>query len=73
MSRTYQTKAGDVLDEIVARVYGRTSGIVEEVLEVNRSLALSSLGPILPGGLTLSLPEIPEPEQETRKLVRLWE
>lgn len=71
MIRTYTTKDGDVLDEIVFKVYGRTSGVVEKVLEANRGLA--DLGPVLPVGIVISLPEISEPTEQLEKLIRLWE
>lgn len=73
MIRTYTTKADDVLDAIVAQVYGRTKGVVEQVLEYNRRLSLADLGPVLPAGIVISLPEIADPAEQPEKLVRLWE
>jgi len=73
MIRTYTTKAGDVLDAIVAEVYGRTDGVVEKVLEHNRPMSLADRGPIYPAGLVIELPEIGDPAQQPVKLIRLWE
>lgn len=70
MTATYQTKDGDVLDDIVNRYYGDTNnGIVETVLEANTGLA--DYGPILPAGLSIALPERPAVSKQT--LVRLWD
>jgi phage tail protein X len=66
---TYKTRTGDMLDLICYRHYdGRQSGAVEAVLEANRHLRLAELGPILPPGLTLMLPELTEPIAQTQKL-----
>lgn len=73
MTRTYTTKSGDMLDEIVGRFYGRTAGVIEQVLEANRSVRLSHQNPVLAAGLVLTLPDVAEPEQETTQIVRLWQ
>lgn len=67
----YLTRQGDILDDVVFRFYGDTERrIVETVLEANRGLA--DHGPILPAGLTITLPDRnPEPPAET--LTRLWD
>ncbi len=72
MNTTYTTKDGDVLDAVVHRYFGAAAGIVEQVLEMNRPLALADYGPVLPAGLVIQLPEI-ERKQEERKVTRLWE
>lgn len=65
----YRTVEGQVLDELVWRIYGNVSGATEAVLEANPGLA--NYGPILPGGLEIQLPhyEPPKPSQG----VRLWD
>ncbi|SEJ71596.1 P2-like prophage tail protein X, partial [Azotobacter beijerinckii] len=51
------------------RHYGRTAGVVEAVLEANPGLA--DLGPILPHGQRVTLPEqAPQPQTQT---VQLWD
>ncbi len=66
----YRTRDGDMLDWICWRHYGRQAGAVEAVLEVNPGL--SDAGPILPAGLVIALPELPQPGQ-TVDTVRLWD
>ena len=47
---------GDVLDGVVWRHYGRVAGGVEQVLAANPGLA--ALGPVLPPGTRIELPEL---------------
>lgn len=69
MSVKYRAKEGETLDLICWHIYGRgTAGTVEQVLEANPGLA--ALGPILPVGTLVTLPEISEPEAELQ--VGLW-
>jgi phage tail protein X len=69
----YLTRQNDILDDVVSRYYGDTDrGIVERVLEANRSIGLADYGPVLPAGLTITLPDRdPDPPAETLK--RLWD
>jgi len=70
MAYKYTTKEGDTVDYIAWRTYGTQTGqVVELLLDANRGLA--DRGPILPAGLKLNLPDMPEPEQENG--VRLWD
>jgi phage tail protein X len=65
MAATYQTKTGDVLDDVVNRFYGRQDGgLVETVLEANRGLA--DYGAVLPAGLLIVMPDSPTPEPTER-------
>lgn len=65
MAATYTTRENDVLDEIVWRYYGRQdNGLVEAVLEANRNIA--DAGPIMPAGLTLTMPPAPPPKPAQR-------
>jgi len=69
MTARYFTKAGDMVDAICWRYYGKQADAVEKVLEANPALA--DLGPILPAGRIIVLPDVvvaAEPEQ-----VRLWD
>lgn len=54
----YRAKDGEIVDEICQLYYGRTSGVVEQVLAANPGLA--ELGPRLPAGTLVELPEIEE-------------
>ena len=60
---------GDTLDALCARHYGRTEGVVEEVLRVNPGLA--ELGEVIPHGTAVDLPDIDvSPVAET---FNLWD
>lgn len=63
----YRTRDGDRLDQICWTHYGRIATTVEAVLAANRGLA--ALGVLLPAGVTIRLPELPEPITQS---VRLW-
>lgn len=65
----YVTRQFDELDAICHRFYGRTEGTVEVVMLANPGLA--DLMPILPQGMPIWLPVIPEPA--TVAMVRLWQ
>ena len=66
----YRTKDGDMLDWICWRHYGQQAGAVEAVLKANPGL--SEAGPLLPAGLVIELPELPQPNQSI-DTVRLWD
>ena len=67
---SYRTSDGDVIDAVCRRYYGRESGAVEAVLEANPGLA--ELGPVLPAGMLIELPDLPRP-LETIDTVKLWD
>ncbi|HZV20797.1 MAG TPA: tail protein X [Hyphomicrobiales bacterium] len=72
MATTYVTTDGDMIDWICWRhppYAGRMKGTVEAVFEANRFL--ENYGPVLPGGLTLVLPDPPPPPAATAT-VFLW-
>ena len=64
----YRTKEGDTADLICWHIYGRTSGIVEQLLAENPGLA--ALGPLIPAGTLVKLPELKEPGQTAQET--LW-
>jgi phage tail protein X len=66
----YRTKDGDMLDAICHNHYGNGSGYVEAVLEANRGLAEQSV--ILPAGITILLPDLPELKPH-QSMLRLWD
>lgn len=67
---TYIASQGDTLDYICWKFYeGRQAGVVEKVLEANRGL--SELGPVIPVGTVIILPEILDVIPEVQPL-RLW-
>lgn len=65
----YHSKDGDMLDRVVFDVYGMTAGgRLETVLAANAALGV--LGPILPAGLDVWLPDIEE--EGGVQTVQLW-
>lgn len=71
MLRVYAHQ-GDTLDKLCWRHLGRTAGLVEQALELNPGL--SDLGPVLPHGTAVDLPEITTtPAAAARPLVQLWD
>ena len=67
--RRVVTAAGDVLDALCWRRYGRDAAKdVPAVLAANPGLA--DAGPVLPAGLVVDLPDLPAPA--ARPAVRLW-
>lgn len=57
----------DTIDAICWRYYGRSSGVVEKVLEAN-----PELGVILDIGTPVILPDIDTPQQ-TKQTIQLWD
>ena len=66
----YRTRDGDVLDAVCARHYGDTPHRVEDVIAANPGLA--ALGPVLPSGVIIELPEVKDAALE-RPTIRLWD
>lgn len=62
---------GDTVDLICWRVFGRTDRITEQVLALNRGLA--ALGPTLPAGTPVTLPELAQAAPAIRETVKLWD
>jgi phage tail protein X len=69
MAQQYITQQFDELDDICWRYYGRTQQTVEAVLVANPGLA--DMLPILPPGMTILLPDLPQPE--TTEVLRIWD
>jgi phage tail protein X len=69
MATTMMTKDGDTADAIALAAYGATGGATEALLAANPVLATQ--GPVLPAGLTLTLPVITTPA--TSSTVTLWD
>lgn len=61
---------GDTVDLVCWRHYGRTAGVLEQVLEANRGLA--DLGPVLPMGTMITLPQQPA-QAGSQRIVQLWD
>lgn len=70
MALEYRTKQGDTADYIAWKHYGTTERrVVENLLAANHGLA--DMGPVLPAGVLVSLPEMDK--TETVKGIRLWD
>ncbi|AMP06524.1 tail protein X [Collimonas pratensis] len=61
----------DTLDALCWRHLGATANVVEVALELNPGLA--DLGPILPHGLLVNLPETTATPTKTAQVVSLWD
>lgn len=59
----------DTVDAICWREYGRSSGVVEKVLEANPQLANFVFIPL---GTEVMLPELESPQQ-TKQTIQLWD
>jgi phage tail protein X len=60
---------GLTVDDVCQIHYGRTAEVTELVLDANYGLA--SLGPVLPVGIEIILPELPR--QTVKTIIRLWD
>lgn len=72
MAQTYLSKQGDVLDRICFAQYGAcTSDTLNAVLDANYGLA--DLGPILPAGVQITLPDQAPVTAPPSAGVSLWD
>jgi len=62
---------GDTLDALCWRHLQQTRGVVEQALELNRDLA--ALGPMLPLGTVVRLPDPMNAAAPIQPLVQLWQ
>lgn len=66
----YMTSQGDTADYIAWKHYGTQDGrVVEQLVDANPGL--SDLGPVLPAGVLVTLPDV-QPETSAQA-VRLWD
>lgn len=63
-------KQGDTVDLVCWAFYGRTGGVVEQVLEANPGLA--DHGPVLPVGTRITLPEVAASPLKSPQ-IHLWD
>lgn len=66
-------QAGETLDAICWRVLGRTDGVTEQAYDLNPQLA--DLGPNLPGGTQVVLPDLVNAAAAPpkRAVLKLWD
>jgi phage tail protein X len=70
----YITKMYDRIDKICERAYGKTEdGVVEFVMKSNPDLLHHGI--VLPMGLTVYLPNLPEKQKGTKQIrqIYLWD
>ena len=70
MSKIVTAIQNDTINSICWRYYGRSTGVVEKVLESNSNLAEFDV--FLPIGTSVYLPDIDTPQQ-TRTTIQLWD
>lgn len=63
-------RQGETVDALCWRVFGRTD-MTEAVLALNPGLA--ALGPVLPVGQPVTLPDAPASAAAMRDTVKLWD
>jgi phage tail protein X len=68
MSQLYRSRENDMVDALCYHFYNRQAKAVELVYAANRGLA--EYGPVLPAGILITLPEIPD--TETAATIKLW-
>lgn len=66
-----QARQGDTLDQLCWRYLGASSGIVEAALQLNPGLA--DLGPQLPHGQVVTLPDAATTLSNNTRIVQLWD
>ncbi len=62
---------GETVDAICWRALGRTKDVTEQVLALNPGLA--GLGPALPAGTVVILPDLSAAAPVVRETVNLWD
>lgn len=62
---------GDTVDGLCWRHLGRTAGVTESVLESNPGLA--ALGPVLPMGTQVELPDQVQAAAQQNNIIQLWD
>lgn len=70
LGRSWVSEEGETVEALVWRALGTRAGrIVERVLDAN--VGLAALGPVLPAGTRVMVPELPAAVAVER--VRLWD
>ena len=70
MPITVRTQQGDTVDQLCLRHLGQTAGVTEATYALNPGLA--ALGPTLPLGLRVRLPDPPTAPTASH-IVQLWD
>lgn len=68
-NNTISTRDGDTISRLAYEYYGKSSGMVEQILAANPKLSRQAVQ--LPAGLTLVMPKIEQ--NQTIKTINLWD
>lgn len=71
MAQTVYARQGDTVDAICWRAFGTTAGVVETVYDMNRGLA--ALGPTLPTGTPVVIPDARDVGTRVLSTLQLWD
>ncbi|PNU06478.1 tail protein X [Novosphingobium guangzhouense] len=71
MPNTATARQGDTIAAICWRELGRTRGVTEQVFALNPGIA--ALGPRLPAGTVITLPDLTEAAPAVLETVKLWD
>ena len=66
-----RSQQNDTVDQLCWRHLGQTERVVEATLELNPGLAAA--GPVLPGGMAITLPNPATTPAAPRPTVNLWD
>lgn len=64
-------RTGDTIDALCWRIFGRTSGVTEQALMLNPGIA--ALGPVIPAGTRVTLPDLSDAAPVRRETIQLWD
>lgn len=64
------TQQNDSVDEICWRILGRSAGVTEQVYNIN--IGLAAMGPLLPEGIIITLPDSSAAAPIRREIIQLW-
>ncbi|MFV2029804.1 tail protein X [Neisseria sp. S1] len=70
-ANTVISRQGDTISAIAYRFYGRSAGMVEQILAANPGLC--RLPAVLPVGTVITMPAVPELAAEKIATVNLWD
>ena len=68
-NNTIITRDGDTISRLAYEYYGKSSGMVEQILAANPKLSRQAVQ--LPAGLTIVMPKIEQ--NQTIKTIKLWD
>lgn len=70
MTHTVRSHQGDTLDRLCHRHLGTTAGVTEQTIRLNPGIA--ELGPVLPHGTRVTLPDEHATQPLVADIIQLW-